>query len=211
MIPTSEDFQMALMRWDKDPGRLAMTHKIAQAMLERTSPRGNEVLLDYGTGTGLIALEFRNSVKKIVAVDSSKDTLTFLRKKLNADSITTIEPLEWSIGSDPSQLPRFDIIIVSLTLHHVTDTRQAAEVFYSLLKPGGIIAIADLDPDNGESHSPEMTVHNGFVRENLMEIFKKAGFTDIQIDNVATLSKMSSKTSELKEFPIFLMIAHKDE
>ena len=207
----SEDFQKALMRWDKEPGRLNMTHKIAQAMLNRTSPRGNEVLLDYGTGTGLIALEFLHSVKKIVAVDSSKDMLTFLQKKLNADSISTIEPLEWSIGNDPSQLPRFDIIIVSLTLHHVMDTSQAAEVFYSLLKPGGIIAIADLDPDNGESHEPGMMVHNGFVRENLMEIFKKAGFTNIQIDNVATLTKVSSKTRELKEFPIFLMIAHKDE
>lgn len=167
--------------------------------------------LDFGTGTGLIALEFLHSIKKIVAADSSKDMLNFLQRKLNADSITTIEPLEWSIGSDPSQLPRFDIIIVSLTLHHVPDTLQAAEVFYSLLNPGGTIAVADLDPDNGESHGPEMTVHNGFVRENLMEIFKKAGFTNIPIDNVATLTKKSSKTSEVKEFPLFLMIAHKDE
>jgi methylase of polypeptide subunit release factors len=108
----SEDFEKVLIQWDKDPGRLSMTHKIAQAMLNRTSPQGTEVLLDYGTGTGLIALEFLHSVKKIVAVDSSKDVIAFLRKKLNADSITTIEPLEWNIGNDPS-LPRFDIIIVS--------------------------------------------------------------------------------------------------
>jgi ubiquinone/menaquinone biosynthesis C-methylase UbiE len=209
MIPMSEDFQKKLMRWDKEPDRLDMTHKIAQAMLNRTSPRGTDVLLDYGTGTGLIALEFRNSVKKIVAVDSSKDMLTFLQKKLNADSITTIEPLEWSIGNDLQKLPRFDIIIVSLTLHHVMDTALAAEVFYSLLNPGGTIAVADLDPDNGESHGSEMTVQNGFVRKNLREIFKKAGFTDIQFDNVATLTKVSSKTREIKDFPIFLMIAHK--
>jgi tRNA (cmo5U34)-methyltransferase len=205
----SEDFQKKLMRWDKEPDRLSMTHKIAQAMLNRTSPQGTEVLLDYGTGTGLIALEFRNSVKKIVAVDSSKDTLTFFQKKLNAESITTIEPLEWSIGNDLQKLPRFDIIIVSLTLHHVTDTSQAAEVFYSILNSGGTIAIADLDPDNGESHGPEMTVQNGFVRENMREIFKKAGFTNIEFDNVATLTKVSSKTGEIKDFPIFLMIAHK--
>ena len=205
----SEDFQKKLIMWDKDPARLSMTHKIAQAMLNRTSPRGTEILLDYGTGTGLIALEFRNSVKKIVAVDTSKDTLTFLQKKLNAESITTIEPLEWSIGNDLQKLPRFDIIIVSLTLHHVTDTGQAAEVFYSLMNPGGTIAIADLDPDNGESHGPEMTVQSGFVRENMREIFKKAGFTNIEFENVATLTKVSSKTGEIKDFPIFLMIAHK--
>jgi ubiquinone/menaquinone biosynthesis C-methylase UbiE len=205
----SEDFEKILIQWDKDPGRLNMTHKIARAMLKRTSPQGTEVLLDYGTGTGLIALEFYPSVKKIVAVDSSKDTLTFLQKKLDADSITTIEPMEWSIGNDLQKLPRFDIIIVSLTLHHVIDITLAAEVFYSLLNPGGTIAVADLEPDNGESHGPEMIVHGGFVRENLREIFKKAGFTNIQIDNVATLTKVSSKTRELKEFPIFLMIAHK--
>ena len=209
MIPMSEDFQKKLMMWDKEPGRLSMTHKITQAMLNRTSPQGNEVLLDYGTGTGLIALEFYHSVKKIVAVDSSKDMLTFLQKKLDANSITTIEPVEWSIGNDLQKLPRFDIIIVSLTLHHVMDTTLAAEVFYSLLNPGGTIAVADLDPDNGESHGPEMTVHNGFVRADLIEIFRKAGFTTIQIDTVATLTKVSSKTGELKEFPIFLMIAHK--
>ncbi len=205
----SEDFEKVLIQWDKDPGRLSMTHKIAQAMLNRTSPQGTEVLLDYGTGTGIIALEFYPSVKKIVAVDSSKDVLAFLRKKLNAESITTIEPLEWSIGNDLQKLPRFDIIIVSLTLHHVVDTAQAAEVFYSLMNPGGIIAVADLDPDNGESHGPEMTVQNGFVRENMREIFKKAGFTNIEFENVSTLTKVSSKTGEVKDFPIFLMIAHK--
>jgi ubiquinone/menaquinone biosynthesis C-methylase UbiE len=205
----SEDFENALMRWDKEPGRLNMTHKIARAMLNRTSPQGNEVLLDYGTGTGLIALEFYPFVKKIVAVDSSKDMLTFLQKKLNADSITTIEPIEWSIGNDLQKLPRFDIIIVSLTLHHVMDTALAAEVFYSLLNPGGTIAVADLDPEDGESHGPEMIMHNGFVRADLRDIFKKAGFTTIQIDTVAPLTKVSSKTGVVKEFPIFLMIAHK--
>ena len=89
------------------------------------------------------------------------------------------------------------------------DTTLAAEVFYSILNPYGTIAVADLDPDNGESHGPDMIVHNGFVRVNMIEIFKKAGFTNIEFDNVATLTKASSKTGEIKDFPIFLMIAHK--
>jgi hypothetical protein len=61
----SEDFEKALMMWDKEPGRLTMTHNIAQAMLNRTSPQGNEVLLDYGTGTGLIAWNFTLSSKRL--------------------------------------------------------------------------------------------------------------------------------------------------
>jgi ubiquinone/menaquinone biosynthesis C-methylase UbiE len=205
----SEDFEKALMRWDKEPGRLRMTHEIARAMLDRTSPRGTEILLDYGTGTGLIALQFLPSVRKIVAVDSSKDMLAYLRKKLDAGAITTIETLAWSVGDDLLKLPRFDIIIVSLTLHHVMDTALAAEIFYSLLNPGGTIAVADLDPDQGESHGPEMTVQPGFVREDLGQIFKKAGFTGIRFEDVAMLTKASSKTGVVKDFPIFLMTAHK--
>jgi len=204
-----EDFEKKLLSWDNDPARLSLTKKIAQAMLNKTAPKGDEDLLDYGTGTGLIALEFRPHVKKIVAVNSSEDMLAFLRKKLAAAAITTIVPLAWSIGDDLQELPRFDIIIVSLTLHHVMDTARAAGVFYSLLNPGGRIAVADLDPDNGESHGLGMTVHPGFVRADLGEIFRNAGFTGIQVEDVATLAKASSKTGALQEFPVFLMTAHK--
>ncbi|MEN6518945.1 MAG: class I SAM-dependent methyltransferase [Methanospirillum sp.] len=96
-------------------------------MLDRTSPGGNEVLPEYGTGTGRIALEFFPSVKKSVAVDPSKEMPAYLRRKLDAASITTVVPLAWSIGSDPSPVPRFDSI-VSPIYHHVPDTPHAAEV-----------------------------------------------------------------------------------
>jgi 2-polyprenyl-3-methyl-5-hydroxy-6-metoxy-1,4-benzoquinol methylase len=70
--------------------------------------------------------------------------LLFQSDLINKDS------LEWSIGNDLQKLPGFDLITVSLTLHHVVDTVLAAEVFNSHLDPGGTIAVADLDADNGE-------------------------------------------------------------
>ncbi len=56
--------------------------------------------MDYGTGTGNIALRIAPQVKKIIAVDSAKGMLEVLKEKLLADGITTIEPREWSIGQD---------------------------------------------------------------------------------------------------------------
>ena len=50
--------------WDSDPNLLIMTQKIAQAMKSRINPNGTELLLDYGTVTGLIALQLYNPVKK---------------------------------------------------------------------------------------------------------------------------------------------------
>ena len=49
----------------------------------------------------------------------------------------------------------------------------------------------------------------GFVRADLVEIFRNSGFTGIRVEDVATLAKASSKTGVLREFPVFLMTAHK--
>ncbi|MFH0966090.1 MAG: hypothetical protein V1862_00180, partial [Methanobacteriota archaeon] len=124
--------------------------------------------------------------------------------------IATIEPVEWSIDQDIQKLPQFDIITVSMTLHHLRDTAQAAGVFYSLLHHGGKIAIADLDPDNGEFHEkPGIAEHDGFNREILGEIFRNAGFMDVQFEDIADITKVSSKTKQPKKFPLFLMTAQK--
>jgi len=55
-----------------------MMHTIAQAILSRLNPNDTELLLDYGTGTGHIALQVYNSVKKVIAVDSAKNMLVIL-------------------------------------------------------------------------------------------------------------------------------------
>jgi ubiquinone/menaquinone biosynthesis C-methylase UbiE len=205
----SDYFEKAAIMWDSDPNRLLMTHTIAQAILSRVNPDGTELLLDYGTGTGQIALQVYNSVKKVIAVDSAKSMLAVLQDKLDCQKIATIEPLEWSIGQDTHTLPLFDIITVSMTLHHIKNTVQVADVFSSLLRPGGKITIADLDPDNGEFHEPGIAEYDGFNRDSLTGIFRKAGFIDIQFDDVATITKISSKTKNPKGFSIFLMSAQK--
>lgn len=108
-----------------------MAKTIADAMIRTLQPDGTEVVLDYGTGTGLIALQLRPHVQRIVAVDSAKNMLAFLHQKLATEGITSVEPREWSVGKETRDLPRFDIIVSSMTLHHIRDT-AAARAFYSL-------------------------------------------------------------------------------
>jgi hypothetical protein len=73
-----------------------------------------------------------------------------------------------------------------------------------------LIAITDQDPDNGELHGPEITVHHGFVREDLMEIFKKVGFTTIQndeFDHIATVStKIFTKEKDRHELMLNIVV-----
>ena len=201
-------FDKAAVVWDKDPGRVQMARTIADAMINALHPVGTETVMDYGTGTGNIALRIAPHVKRIIAVDSAKGMLEVLKEKIMTEGITTIEPREWSIGHDVADLPRFDLIVSSMTMHHVRDIADSARTFHELLQPGGRIAIADLDSDNGEFHeAPGIAEHDGIDRKNLQQVFEQAGFDSVRFSEGATIHKMSSRTGKPRDFTIFLMTA----
>jgi len=201
-------FEKAAVVWDNDPGRVQMAQTIADAMITALKPNGTELVMDYGTGTGNIALRILPHVHRIIAVDSSKGMLDVLQEKLSHDRITTVEIRKWSIGQDPALLPLFDIIVSSMTMHHVNDTAQAVKAFHDLLLTGGRIAIADLDSDNGEFHeTPGIAEHDGIDRKYLQRVFEQAGFFSVQFHEAATIKKISSRTGKLRDFTIFLMTA----
>ena len=201
-------FEKAAVIWDNDPGRVQMAQTIADAMITTLKPKGNELVMDYGTGTGNIALRIIPHVHRIIAVDSSKGMLDVLQEKLSRDRISTVEIREWSIGQDPALLPRFDIIVSSMTMHHVRDTAGTARAFYTMLLPEGSIAIADLDLDNGEFHETSgITEHNGIDRKYLQQVFEQAGFVSVRFHEAATIQKISSRTGKLRDFTIFIMTA----
>jgi ubiquinone/menaquinone biosynthesis C-methylase UbiE len=203
-------FDKAAVVWDKDPGRVQMAKTIADAMIIALHPDGTEQVMDYGTGTGNIALRIAPHVRRIIAVDSAKGMLEVLKEKLMTDDIITIEPRQWSIGQDTADLPGFDAIVSSMTLHHVRDTAAAAWTFHKLLLPGGRIAIADLDPDNGEFHeAPGIAEHDGIDRKNLQQVFEQAGFDSVRFLKAATIHKISSRTGKPRDFTIFLMTAER--
>ena len=150
---------------------------------------------------GNIALRILPHVHRIIAVDSSKGMLDMLQEKLSRDRISTIEIREWSIGQDPALLPRFDIIVSSMTMHHIRDTAGTARAFYTMLLPGGRIAIADLDSDNGEFHeTPGITEHDGIDRKYLQQVFEQAGFDSVRFLEAATIQKTSSSYGKIERF-----------
>jgi len=59
----------------------------------------------------------------------------------------------------------FDLIFSAMALHHVQNTDALLDRFASLTAPGGWIALADLDTEDGTFHSGDSgPVHPGFNR-----------------------------------------------
>jgi ubiquinone/menaquinone biosynthesis C-methylase UbiE len=202
-------FDQAATGWDDDPKRVRMAEGVAEAMIRYLRLHRRQVLLDYGTGTGLVALRLYPCVQKIIAADSSAGMLAVLKQKIKQQRVTNIRPLEWSLDMDPKALPKLDVIVSSMTLHHIPDIAKVAGAFFRLLAPGGQLGVADLDEEHGDFHaSPGAAAHNGFKRAEFKDLFAEAGFTGLQFHEAHTTIR-TLPTGKEKPFTLFLLTGAK--
>ncbi len=189
--------------WDMSSRRVKNAQAIAELIVKNIKLNKEMELMDFGAGTGLLSYFVAPFVKKIVAVDNSPSMLREFKNKCSEFACET-EVLEHDL-SEKALEREFDGIISSMTIHHIEDTAALFRRLYTMLKPGGFIAIADLDTEDGSFHSDNTGVfHHGFDRKRLEETAKEAGFGKIHFDTASTIEKPH------RDFTVFLMTAEKD-
>jgi len=155
-------------------------------------------LLDFGAGTGLLLQQIAPWVSKITALDVSPAMNAQLRAK-TADIACELEVLEQDLLQTPLQR-QFDGIISSMTLHHIADIPALLCEFHRLLKPGGFIALADLDTEDGSFHTEDTGVfHWGFDRAAIAIQAQAAGFSQVQVVDASVVQKPHGR------YPVFLL------
>jgi len=158
-------------------------------------------IMDFGAGTGLLSYFVSSKVGTIVAVDNSPSMLEMFREKCQEFDCET-EIIEKDLSSDEMIDRKFDGIVSSMTIHHLEDTDALFSKFYKMLRPGGFIAIADLDSEDGTFHSENTGVyHYGFDRDLLKVSAERAGFRDLRFESVSTIRKPE------RDFSVFLLTA----
>lgn len=193
-------FNAAASEWDKGDLRQQIAAKTAEAILRNVSLTDDMELLDFGAGTGLLTYKILPHVRSITAVDTSPKMLEVLQGK------STPEHRIDTACCDITKMPmdrKFDGIISSMAMHHVEETKAFLKTLHDHLRPGGFIAVADLDKEDGSfhSHGNEGVFHFGFERDALQDMAKAAGFSGIGFSTVLTIHKADG------DFPVFLMTA----
>jgi len=173
--------------YEKDKNRVNNVQNIANAILNEIDFDKSMNIMDFGSGTGLLLEKIAPFVKKITAIDMSSS----MNKKLNEKKDILdceLEILEINLTQTKLEY-KFDSIISSMTLHHIKDIKKLFQIFYDLLNENGIIALADLDIEDGSFHTEDTGVHHfGFDRDEICDIAKQVGFknTKIQLASVAS-------------------------
>lgn len=186
--------------YEQNRDRVDNVSNIANTILEKTHIEPSMHLMDFGSGTGLLLERIAPHVKKITAVDISPSMnrqLAEKRASLQCElDVREIDLEEQSIDEC------FDGIISSMTMHHVRDIDAMFRRFRELLKPGGFIAISDLDKEDGTFHSEDTGVfHFGFERNDIARAAEQAGFSGIEVVSASAIEK------EDRSYPVFLLTA----
>ena len=208
--PTKLDavhFDSKARQWDENPVFRERGLKIADAVRRAVPLNRLMSALDYGCGTGLLSFPLKDELGAILAADSSAGMLEVLAEKIAAQGVTNITPVKLDLLADPPPAQRFDLIVTSMTLHHVPDTDHILSVFHDLLNPGGHLCIADLDQEDGSFHGIEVDVHHGFNRAELGVRTEKAGFGEVGFQTVFSIAKESENGT--RDYPVFLMTARR--
>ncbi|MEN6324873.1 MAG: class I SAM-dependent methyltransferase [Syntrophomonas sp.] len=203
------DFDKDAATWDEVPGRIKMANNIANSIIDAVALNPNMKVLDFGCGTGTLALRLQPLVRTITAVDSSIEMLEVLNQKVAGQNISNVTTKHMDIEQGDVLEGSYDLILSSMTLHHVREPKLLIEQFRKATAPGGYLCIADLDPDHGLFHgnNNEGVFHFGFDREAMRRTLIEVGFDNIEFRTAAEIVRLIP--GGIRPFTIFLVTGQK--
>ena len=141
----------------------------------------SDIVLDVGTGTGIIAHALAPLVKEVIGLDRSQDMLEHSNWKDNKYFIKRDirEPLFYD--------EVFDKITARQVFHHILEnTQKAMDECYRVLKKGGIIVLSEGIPPSPEVKKTYIEIFKlkekrlTFLEDDLVKLMKRAGFKNIK-------------------------------
>ncbi len=199
-------FNALAAEWDDSPLRAGIARAVAAAIADALPLHKDMQALEYGCGTGLVSVLLADQLGRIVAADVADQMLAVLEQKRLAAGLDHIETRRLDLTLDPLPIERFDLVFSSMTLHHIDDVSRLLGRLRDVLVPGGWLALADLDREDGGFHGPDVPgiFHLGFERAQLMNTLTGLGLTAVSARTAHTVEK-SSPAGEPRRFPIFLI------
>lgn len=202
----TEHFDDKAADWDADPDKVAQSRDVAGAIAANVPLSRDTRLLEYGAGTGLVTQALLERVGQVTLADNSPGMRAVLQAKITAGQLPP-DSRVWDLDLELQQAPpgRFDLVVSSMVLHHVGDLRPVLEGLAGMLDPGGHLAVADLDREDGSfhAHRHDFHGHDGFDRDKLAASLEDAGLVDVVVSDCGQILR------EGTPYPVFLATARK--
>lgn len=169
-------FEQMAKRYDSE-NRIELAKVIVQEVKKELKNSTSKSLIDYGSGTGLVSLELTDVVNSVLLVDSSKQMSDVANAKISYQGITNAKALYSDFTKETPEC-KADIVLMSLVLLHIPDTKKILQTLFNLLHQDGKLLIIDFDKNEKINHPK---VHNGFSQDELKRILTEVGFKSTEM------------------------------
>src|SRR5580704_17771502 len=133
---------------DLDAEVLSDYHReVAEWVSANLTERARVIDVGAGTGTGCLALARQLPDAEVIALDVDAEMLKHIQDKARAsglaDRIRTVQAdLDQAL---PDGLKPADLVWAANSLHHMGDPARAVAQIYQILRPGGLLAVTELE------------------------------------------------------------------
>jgi SAM-dependent methyltransferase len=159
--------------------------------------RGMRVL-DAGAGSGAVARVLSDMVGpagEVVALERSAGRVAFIERKAREAGLNNIAAVEGDLFDPPLARHSFDVVWCQFVLEYLPDAALAVEALCAMAKPGGKVAVADLDGNVVWHYPLPESVRTGseilerelrgtfdpYAGRKLFHHFRCAGLRDIRV------------------------------
>lgn len=177
-------------RYDHLSGLLGtgMNGRNSRMVIEMARIKPGDRVLDVGCGTGNLTLTAKNSTGPsgaVYGIDASQEMIAAAREKARRTGYEAVFEIGL-IEQIPYPEATFDVVINRLVMHHLPDDlkRQALAEIMRVLKPGGLLFIADFQPPANPILNQILLalVGHRMMQSNVQALppmLKESGFVDV--------------------------------
>ncbi len=157
--------------------------EVNAALRDLLGNRQIESLLDIGTGTGEMLHLFSDIFTRGEGIDMSRDMLAVARSKLEDAGLDHCRVRQGDLFSLPFDDATFDAVVIHQVLHYIDDINGAVAEAARVLKPDGILLVADFARHDIE----QLRTEDQHRRLGISEVDMEAAFT--RADLAGTITK----------------------
>ena len=166
-----------------------------------------DFVLDIGAGSGtdvLVAAKLVGQKGRVVGIDITEAMIEKAKKAAMHNGFSNVSLLKANAEQLPIEDGSVDVVISNGVINLVPDKRKVFREIHRVLKPGGILSIADIvlgNPISEESRQdPKLwaeCVVGALLEESYLGVIKQTGFTNTRIvDRLDYFSHSSSANTK---------------
>jgi SAM-dependent methyltransferase len=147
-------------------GRPPYSAELGPLLAAELGMDGTGRLLDVGSGPGVLAIQLASFFEHVTAIEPDPEMLAVAREHAATNGVEAIDFIQATAEDIPDLgLPPMRVVTFGQSFHR-TDRERAAEAVYSVLEPGGAIALVvhDIDIASAPAGTGDPPIPDGEVQ-----------------------------------------------